>query len=200
MMSAVVAESGHEWALYGLDVLKVIAWPLVILVIVVVFRTEITSVLSRITKLSGLGFSAELARSAREIAEQLEDVEGREDLNEGDLAEEFQIIDPSMAVLRAWIGLEQVAADWSAALGRRRETPVQLARFLVQHELLSADTLEPIRRLQVLRNEIVHSGAQISQDAARSLIESIEFTSRLMAVAAEQLLAQSNSGEAPLQP
>jgi hypothetical protein len=153
------------------DLLRVLAWPLAIVIIAMLFRREVKRLIDRMDSISGGsdGWSATFNRKADHVAEDLGVT--KSDVDEATASALKR--DPRGELIRAWIEVEEqlsALADkarqrdisvqqtsYVSATGRTRKlSPRALADDLVRTRVLDGDTAIAIKELQQLRNLAAH--------------------------------------------
>jgi hypothetical protein len=167
-----------------LDLLRVIAqllWPLTIIVVLIVFRTDIHKLLSRLRRGKFLGQELELGEETEKVERQVEAAEQAEpakplidpakdtlsqlsNLHAADervrhfLAEASQ--DKLLALLRIWIDIEQQVRTIVATYGflqfSSRPSVREYVKVLAQQKVISRETADSIANFYELRNRLVH--------------------------------------------
>lgn len=191
------------WANYGLDVVQVLAWP----VVVVIFRRQIIALLGRLTKATAGGLSLEFQREAEQAKTQLRGLRLENLFLEAptDRSQFYQLqakeaeIDEASSyvgqVIRAWARIENLASRFSNQMGlvegsNRRWRPTSV-RGVVEafHErgLISAEVLEIAKNLQGMRNRLAHEPDVIGVSAAEALLSAIRELEQMLNMAGVKL-------------
>ena len=167
-----------DWLQFFSSVMGAVAWPLALVGIALLFRTELRKLLARIREVSGPGgtgakFVDEL-EGAREAAGSfsLPSATGQINVDEGVESPTnqqhdrrfFELVEnyPEAAILYTYQELEKLIEQywrryWVAGKTRMR-TPIA---FLGSIEQVSKDTIELYKRIQKTRNAAVHANAEI---------------------------------------
>lgn len=195
----VLAESVFEWFEFGLDVLKAIVWPAVVLIAVILFRKQLSDAMERLSEVSGPGVSAKFAKRVEEVAHKVDElVEASPplpppDTSQGDLEplqrdldiEASVVTDPTMRFLLEWIELERHLRDAAVSQGRPL-TPAAYARQLVRSGALPSEALDALQELQAIRNGVTHEGMQLDAASSERLVESVRSMGSLLVSAARR--------------
>ena len=162
-----------EWRTFVAEVIKSLAWPTTLLVLIAVFLEPLTELLS---KLSGFRYKNVEVRFRQELrkSEELADraklpppspppprpvfaYSGPRELR---FPEELRLLayeSPRDAVVDAWLRLEQAAADRITAEGiEAPKSGEKLIQLIEDNHLLGDDAVKLFRTLRVLRNNVVH--------------------------------------------
>lgn len=163
----------------------VLTWPVVVLVLALIYKRSITESVSRLTHYRGFGQeldfgqrlaeleSAEAVRPPGEPSQTAQEVPGAKpggvspeqagtppkterDRARLDLAE----TEPSFLVLSSWQDLAEAIEDLANALApaapRKRRSPTESLKVLQQNEMIRPLEVEELLELQDLRNRVAH--------------------------------------------
>jgi len=165
----------------ALEYLRVLAWPVVVIVAVVMFRSSIRALFTRMTKASGFGASAEFAAEVRSLAEESKQIREGEGVGEVGGTSATQDREPATnlgRMLIAWAKLEAAAEEVAErAKLRSQGGPIsQIAIELREDGLIGAQTFHILMSLRALRNDVVHRAdqAQVLDVAAEDFISTVE--------------------------
>jgi len=146
---------------------QALAWPIAVLLIVLIFRKKITELLSeRMTRFKAGPLEVEWARQISETQAELEEAGAATPLPSDlmdpsmrDLAERS----PSGAIVEAFgqieLALRGIARSWLPEEDADRLGGLRLARLLEQHGALTEETVRAVEGLTVLRNLSAHGRA-----------------------------------------
>lgn len=168
-----------------LDYLRVITWPLIVLVCVLLFRKQLAVLIGRIKKFSGFGIDVEMESRARRVGPASEAMPELAAAAKGS-AHEFSIsaVIPLAGaanenapapqpiegnrqgdgvyqvgrVLSAWADVNSVAATLSEQLGQPpgRAVNVQgVVEKLKKQDRISDEAVDVVRELQQIRNQLI---------------------------------------------
>lgn len=182
------------WARLVLDYFRVLDWPVVVLIIVFLFRSKIATLIERIKEASGFGISLKLENKARKlavaglslpepIAEPKETISTFQSQSTADQQKVRRVLVQEdawdMQVFRGWVKVEKLMRKLSEQIGMHPGPVVnvrQVAAELRKKELISEETAIFIRDLQAMRNELVHESTAtfLTRNAAESLLVAID--------------------------
>lgn len=150
---------------------EALAWPLAIVFLLFLFRSRISELVSRITRISHNGTRIDLAPLQELPTQTAESIEIDE------RAQDAITRDPRAAVIEAWIRLEWAARDILQELGvvGYPKSPVQLIRTLQDRQLLQGSLYELLMELRQVRNMAAHElDMDIDAGYAREYVELTE--------------------------
>lgn len=177
-----------------------IAWPVALVVIVLVFRKQLVKLVARMRAVSGpAGISATFAdelEKAREAAEQspVEPRRESEPLEADDPFLKLAEVYPEAAVMEAYKEVESFLAN---AMGDNGSlvSPTMIMTVLSNVKVIPYDTLELFQRIRNARNLAVHSSGRLTtgeaiefREVARSLVDSLRPISPMIRKWAENLV------------
>ncbi|GAA3212980.1 hypothetical protein [Microbacterium terregens] len=169
-----------EIALLVLEYLKVLVWPAVVMVGILIFRRSLRALISRIRKGSGWGVAIELEGDADQLAAesvQLPELKGKTHSQTEDPPQGSDRESRLGRVLTAWSAVEREAAALASRLGLIPRTNLGvLSRELLAKDLVSGETAKVMNGLQQLRNRIVHTADTV--DLTDATVEDFVLTSR----------------------
>ena len=172
-----------------------LAWPLVVIVLVIIFRKNVADLIGRIKSYKGLGqeltFGDRLAEAENSVEEAVKTASiGQADLEAADEIEPDPLIqgaeaNPSFVVIRSW---EQVVSAMEDLAGaglprdkvRPRSASSALLRGLQNSRLISAEFANAIRELRDLRNQVAHGQHNPTSGEAIAYAESAQSISVFM--------------------
>jgi hypothetical protein len=168
-----------------------LAWPVAVVVMVLLFREQLAKLLSgplKRLKAGPSGLELEFDRIISEVQAQVEPVPDLEPPSESVISELGTIahISPAAAVMDGYARIEEALRerlrDAGDPRGSERRSAVALARFALEKELITPETAEAVRGAANLRNLTAHgAAADVSEDRAReylSLVDAILFAIR----------------------
>ncbi len=152
------------------QLIKSLAWPVAILVIIVLFRNHIGKLISSIEKIRYKDVDIEFVKKTSLVAEEVsEQIKLDKELvekypaeikNNFDRFKRIAEIDPRGAVINAWIFLEDILREFAVKKGVYDEkyfaTPIWLINDLAESKVLSEHVAEKILDLWSLRCKAVH--------------------------------------------
>lgn len=181
---------------------NLLSWPVLILVIVLIFRRQIAGLIGRIRSYEGLGqkltFGDQLAETEDSVDAAVESIASSPDgtdaptrpaLDSADpLAREAEE-NPSFAVIQGWEGLSRSLQGLiTTALGPGRGTPKSIPRATRELEragIVNDRFVQAVEELRQLRNKVAHGQHNPSPGEAVAYVASARELSR----AAETLSA-----------
>ena len=175
------------------ELLKGIAavlWPLVVVVAIIIFRREVSALLTRLRKAKFLGGEVELDESLDRLEKTAEALEaeasptpqelesptadGSDDIVPKILEEASR--SPKVALMLLSAELDRAVRELLVSLGgERRSRPLSLRKGLeelAQRTSLPGDTLRALDQFSEVRNLIIHGGGQVSNDEILRAIDS----------------------------
>ena len=170
------------------DLVRSLSWPAAVVVVALVFRKQIAALFVRVESV-GYGdfkvrFREELDQLRSEATESglFRDSTGRSYLQmasrRAPIIAEIAGVSPRAAILEAWLQVEEALH----AIARQKDLPTRntsvIIRELERREVLDPQITDTLRRLNALRNEVVH----VSQRALTS-DDALEFSQLALAVA-----------------
>jgi hypothetical protein len=143
-----------------------IAWPVTVLILVIVFRRDLANAVAKITKLRYKDFEAEFQTTLRELESQrpaelalpaATSARGRSLLDRRKEISSLTAASPRAAVMEAWVELERAILD----AARRAEVPVEKGvgtaiRLLSLRRVVSSEYAGAVERVRRLRNLAAH--------------------------------------------
>jgi hypothetical protein len=150
------------------QLVKALAWPVTVLVIIFKFRDVIKDLILSIHKIKYGELELTMKRELKEVrlsleTRQLQPLRAVPVVEDRELSELMAIaqISPRSAVTEAWTRLEAAGAAFVQRRlppdFRRQSRPPGLSRLLEQHELLPSEVINAIQKLRDIRNRTVHS-------------------------------------------
>lgn len=190
-----------------LDYLRVFVWPGVVTGIVIIFRRQFRALLGRLTDVTTPWGSARFGERVAHLAERADEArtalapsladEGLLPLPLGRPGESFHapdVVDPTLAFLDAYRGLEAAARDAAGTLGINQTLPYPIARYLVNREVVPNDVGSIAAQLRSIRNEVVHGARRLAPADAQNLITASRSLGDVLLAGAEKTKAQGREG------
>ena len=171
-------------------------WPIVVLVLGLVYRDTMKSVLKRLTKLDAFGVTAELEKQLERLDETADRVVAESDASNdtkpasespGVVRElplrnlvEVARLSPSAAIVDAWREVESRLRGYFFAVRQVRDLPRtrgkepavhEMIRTLGEAEMISADQQNLLRELQMTRNSVAHGREEPSEGQSLSYVD-----------------------------
>lgn len=156
-----------DWLTFFSDVVGSIAWPVAIVVVILVFRDQLAKLLPSLEALEYKDFKLKFEKRVAQAEKQFEDIVDTQASSERavvgedrfDTARTLAAVAPSAAIVEAWKlfeyelrdGARRMNLDVSATLPVHR-----LLRDLEQRGLLPRDVVATAQELRGLRNEAAH--------------------------------------------
>jgi hypothetical protein len=179
------------------SILSALAWPVAIVIIVIVLRRPLRHLLSRLETLRGPGVEATFQRQLEEAREeavaaaaslpvgQRRDANQQERLEYSDLLQ-LADLSPRAAILDAWLRLEfaltEAAKRADVPLTERRGI-LGLIEELEKRGIIAPELRSPLRRLRNLRNVAVHAiDFDVPKDSVIDYIDTANFIIRSLRV------------------
>ena len=151
---------------FSSEMVKALAWPTAVLIVVLVLRGEIKTLLSLVKKLKAGPVEAEFDREVRELARETEGQLPPPTSVPPSSAERQKLLqlaelNPRSAIIEAWHNVEFAArrvveARDPSITARELQSSSALLRSLNRYEILSRDEVVLFNDLRALRNQAVH--------------------------------------------
>lgn len=158
-----------DWLEFVASVIKSLSWPTVILVVLILFRGQLTDLIPLLRRIKYKDLEVEFERTLAQATERARrDVLSPARPSVADryvntLERLVSIADasPRAAILEAWLEVETAAFDvavrFSLAPTAHSVSPLRLGEVLTQFGGMSPDVLEVYKQLWDLRNKAVHA-------------------------------------------
>ncbi len=170
---------------FVIQVIEALRWPVVVIIIACLFRSQIGTVILRLTKLRYKNLELEFGRGLNELEERatLDEIRTahqlRPDKPDDVALYHIAAIIPRASVMEAWRRLETALKEAAPRLdipvrllGRKRVTERQVISKLIDKGKLNQDTLDVFEKLRSLRNLAAHSfDYELDSDNAIRYIE-----------------------------
>jgi hypothetical protein len=143
-----------DWKNFIVEITNNLAWPLVTIVIVLLFRKSLINLTKRISKIETSSGKIELYNEFVKINEELKDIE----LNDKSWIKEMEKIaeiNPRAAIIEAWTTIELSCIKKGFTTGNviQRFNPKELEDYLKN---IDESVSNKIKDLRNLRNKLVH--------------------------------------------
>lgn len=168
-----------DWITFSARLVDALAWPLTVLVGVLLLRKPLSQLLPEMRKVKYKDFEAEFGAEMHELREEAE--RERESMPSGDgrarRLHDLAAVAPNAAVLEAWREVEGAAKALLEAEGYDLDyevaTPYRLIEgVLGSEELVETRHVKMYRQLRRLRNKVAHAeGYELSAEQARQYVE-----------------------------
>jgi len=159
---------------YVIKLVEALAWPVTIFGLVLIFRSELTRIMSRLTSFKYKDFEANFDKQLRMAEQQAEHIHLERALTEPpstDMPAPPQLtihdqliriaeVSPRAAITEAWRNIETAAIEAAETAGVEipRRLPINhLVRELIQERIFSKEALPLFDGLRRLRNDAVHA-------------------------------------------
>lgn len=192
-----------DWLTFTVEVIKALAWPLVAVLVIIVFHKRLTELLEQLTEFKGWGTEAKFAKKAEAALVEAKTIEAIEqppplpaespapteppfDPNEPvpdhylpmiePIPETLISVSPIGAMMMARRNLESAVKRLVAREAVPVRSPVTLGKAfdaLKEHNIISARTYASARNLMRLGNEAAHDTVELRPDTAESYISAI---------------------------
>ena len=139
-----------------------LAWPLMLIVIVLVLRPHIPVFLKSLRRLKLSGFEVELERTRVDIETAVAAADTSVNIREDEPSVQIALGDPTTTVMKAYGRLEvelRQQLEGAGVRGLKNKSANQLASLGVNKGIFTKEIAEGIRRLSVLRNLAAHGRA-----------------------------------------
>lgn len=179
----------EDWALL-IDAISNLLWPLLVLLIVLLFKEQISSILSRLKKGKIFGQEIELEDELKELdkatnAAKQEIVVEDKDKKDNKLNIQYTEIEkiiklaslnPESAIINLAILIEKqlinIVAAWGGSSSVRSVSVMKILQNLETHKAIPSNLIISIRNFWKIRNRIVHSFEHISKRELLSFVDS----------------------------
>ena len=187
-----------------LEILRVVVWPLTLLIALILFRHEVRSILVRLRRGKIMGQELELSEEAQKIEKQVEaaqktesssplaipaqdkaielsELESSRDEVRRFLAEATQ--DKHLALIKIWADIEYELRAHAAARGMHKgffgHEVTQYVTELTNRGIISKETAESIKTFRTLKNQMIH-GRPRKSVGERELVAVLDSGLRLL--------------------
>ena len=169
------------------EAIKALAWPITIIVIVLMLKRPILELLPSLRHLKYKELELKFSDEIRELETKISDTVGEEELSGSVLSEKmlnlFNLVSysPRAAIMEAWIEVESVAASVASSFWGGSSTEVfknmpKLGEYLLQCKVIDEGQLEVFNKLRQLRNQAAHAGEfNLTEKDAKSYVKLASF-------------------------
>lgn len=158
-----------DWMTFVVELIKALAWPVVAVTVIFVFKDKLTKLFEDITELKGLDIEAKFARGAKEVLEEVKVIEAVE----AEFDPNAPIDDPVLAKIQPIGRLLVVASPQSAVLLARTNIESAVKRLVVREGTLTKGGVNVMSALQQLRTDRV-----ISSSIHKTALELIQLANK----------------------
>jgi len=142
-------------------ILDILAWPLVVLVGMLLFKKDLGGVLRRLVKVETSAAKMMFNEEMKEVEQQIPDSpSGKSGESSKWLSEMIQIarINPRAAIIEAWTAIEVACIELGMVSGATmpRFSPKALEEFLYQIPDFDKEMIKRVMDLRRLRNRVTH--------------------------------------------
>lgn len=156
-----------DWLTFVTELIKALAWPITILIIIIVLRKPLANLIPTLQRLRYRDLEIEFGRSVQELAS-----EAKKELPAAGVAEagrpavdrlvELAQLSPRAVVLESWLEVEEAAVEAAQRRGlnlpyRDLRSPILLGQALEQSGILDESKAQIFHRLRILRNAAAHA-------------------------------------------
>lgn len=174
-----------HWMEFIVELVKPLAWPIAVLIAVILLRKEIKVLFSVVRKLKAGPLEAEFDREVKELRAEVEKdlpldtaraaAQDQRYYSQRQKLIQLAQVNPRSAIIEAWLGVEFAAQRALQQVGRPTQqyaSPLALSRNLAKSEVLDPELLSVFQDLRALRNQAVHlADSHPSQEAALNYID-----------------------------
>lgn len=180
-----------DWLTFTSKIVEALAWPLVVLILGLVFREKLHDLLAAMRKLKAGPVEAEFemaAKQARVNATEATALEATKtpDLPLGSKASSDQNVvkkllsarnDPAGAILEGWATVDGELFRLGRQLGflvDPLESTAKVYKAIVSSNVLPAETIRLVQELRELRNSVVHAKVTPTPDSAQDYLLAVD--------------------------
>jgi uncharacterized protein YutE (UPF0331/DUF86 family) len=160
------------------EIIKAIAWPIAIVWLGYVFRSEVRQLLGRISSLKykdmEANFDKQLAKAESEAKSITLNKKSNENLSQTEQLLRIADVSPRAAIVEAWTLIEMAASKkgLKAGVALPRTSPKMIVDYLQMSGDLPQNSIKLIEQLRKLRNQAVHMpDFAINQSEAERYLE-----------------------------
>ena len=175
-----------NWLELIASVVDSISWPFVVGLVVYWLRDSIAALAERISWLKFKDTEAHFKEKLEDLKPDDGEVAAKERLEAAESKTitliELADISPTVAILKAWIGIEAATSRYSESLGLGKMPSYQsLRRLPKKHRQKIEHILTPYQELRVLRNKAAHcSDFDLTPQVAREYIDVSTWVERVL--------------------
>jgi hypothetical protein len=155
-----------DWLTFIATVIGSLAWPLAVVLLVIVLRKPIKQLFPHLQRLKYKEFELEFGKRVEEVRDEVaRELPGETPIallaDESSPLARLAEVSPRSAVLEAWRDVELAALDVARAIGgesfRNKTLTFQAILLLEQKEAFDRNVISLLRDLRGLRNEAAHA-------------------------------------------
>ncbi|OEE78502.1 DUF4559 domain-containing protein [Vibrio genomosp. F6] len=160
---------------YVVEIIKAVAWPLSIVWLGYLFRTEVRGLFGRVSTLKYKDMEASFEKQLTKVENEAKGINEAKtkpliaDLPKAEQLLRIAEVSPRAAIVEAWTMIEVAAAERAVKSGVQfpRTNPKMIVNYLAHCDEFSDSNIEVIEQLRKLRNRAVHMpDFVITQDEA----------------------------------
>jgi hypothetical protein len=201
-----------NWLQFASSLISSLAWPLVVIILVVIFRRQLAHLIGRIKSYKGMGqeltFGDRLADAENSVEEAVStDTTGKTDPEQADEIEPNPLAleaeaNPSFVVIRSYEQVASALSDLAGAAPQKvnpelRRMPAVVLRELQKSGLISAEMARAVNELRYLRNSVAHGKHNPTPGEAITYAESAQSISTFMLMKAQVLQMEAQVSAIP---
>ncbi len=174
---------------YLVQIIDSLAWPIIILIIILIFKSEFSKVVSQLSNLKYRDFEAKFGNQLQEAENKLKEIKKPESFDipeeesKADITEDNDYerllrlaeISPRAAISEAWIQIESAAKTAASQAGlnvRKPESVINIVKAFIKNGIFDEMNLEAFDVLRSLRNNAIHTpDFYIPQDETEKYID-----------------------------
>lgn len=169
-----------------IELLRILKWPITIIIISIIFKEALNKLLLRLKKINYKEFQAEFSKAINSIEQKYKFFSKDEEQTKTNQLIKLADITPNATIVDAWREVELAAL--SAALYNKFEIRGRKGRVaggkaikeLFGRNIINGDDFQLYRRLKELRNKVVHAEEQISvKEAIKYSLLALDFAEKL---------------------
>jgi hypothetical protein len=156
-----------DWPTFVTELIKALAWPITVLIIIIVLRKPLANLLPTLQRLRYRDLEIEFGRQVQELSEDVKrelpaaTAAGTDRPHVARLGELAQL-SPRAVVLESWLDVEEAAIEATRRRGlnlayRELRAPILLGQALEQSGILDESKAQIYHRLRILRNAAAHA-------------------------------------------
>lgn len=186
-----------------------LAWPLVVVILFIIFRNQVAALIGRIKSYKGLGQELTFGDRLAETENSVEEAINNPALDQGDLDQIDKIepnplareaeANPSFVVIRAWeqvrLSLDALTEVGLTKIYWKVRSGPNLITELRKANLINDDTAEALKELRDLRNSVAHGYHNPTPGEAIAYAESAQSISTFVRMKAEIVSATRDDSE-----
>jgi hypothetical protein len=175
-----------------LSYIRVLVWPTVVLVAVLLFRPQLAKLIGRITEVSAAGALVKFSEEVDQLVDKADSLrrevagialvrsEARPNLDSLPLPEE-----PIASFLAAYRELEVAARDAAPAAGGTSPLLIPVLKGLQEQTLVPESAVEVGEELRSIRNQVAHGFQRLTPDDAQGLVAAARSLNEVIRTAAQ---------------